>query len=79
MSTPHEQEASANNTISLLMLVTCDGGSKHYKMIRTCATQTKFLPLWHYEEPLRSDENLNSYFVGGASLTFTLIPRLPKN
>ena len=45
----------------------------YYERSRTCATHNIFLLLWHDVEPLRSDENLKSLFVGGACPTFSVI------
>lgn len=32
-----------------------------------------FLPVWHYEKPLRSDESPETFFVGGPCPTFFVI------
>ena len=42
----------------------------HQGKTGTCAIHKTFLPVWHYEELLRKDDNLESVFVGGASLMF---------
>lgn len=39
----------------------------------TCTTHKTFLPVWHYEEPLRSDANLKSFLVGGMRPTFFVV------
>ena len=38
-----------------------------------CATQKGFLQVWQHEQPFKSNEDLNGFFAGGASLTSSVM------